>query len=122
MICFDTFNILYFLRGIIYVPFLFFSFPQNHYHLIHFNQSFHFLQLNIEHEGLLDQKNGINKRDLAQLSGLEQTKAERLNGAKLEVFYLEAYKGHSNLAIQRNASITFHSSYKLLVRHTWDKF
>ena len=64
------------------------------------------------HKVLLDQTNGINKRDLAQLSRLEQSKATNLYGVKLGVFHFEAYKGHLNLAIQRNASITFHDSQR----------
>ena len=47
-----------------------------------------------------------------------------LQGSKatLGMFYLEAYKGHSNLAIQRHTSITFHNSHKLFIKHTWGKF
>ena len=53
----------------------------------------------------MDQTNGINKRDLAQLSSSEKFKAIKLNRDKLEIFYFDAYKEHSNLAIQTNASI-----------------
>ena len=41
-------------------------------------------------------------------------------GAKLEAFYLEAYKRDSNLAIQRNDSIIFHNSQKLLNSTHWE--
>lgn len=59
---------------------------------------------------------------MAQLIGLEKIKATTLNGATLEVFYLEAYEDNPNVTLLRNASIIFHSSHKLLIKKTLGKF
>lgn len=54
--------------------------------------------------------------DLGHLSGLEQTKASRLNRAKLVVFYLEACEEHSTWIFNEThqSYSKFQTSYSLI--------